>query len=247
MTRVAPAGAFKNASEALRRGLEAGRAGDLPSSLAALQYAADGGNALALYKLGKMYAGGEGVAHDDAKAYEYYSRIVDNYDEDAPDRREISVVASAFVAVGVYTLNGIAKASVEPDPDRALHLFQFAATNFGYANAQYNLARMFLDGNGVGKDSRQAARWLSLAADKSHYQAQALLGHLLFNGQDGIARQRAKGLMWLTLAREGALDPQKDAWVVKLCSDAMTAASDDDRQAAAAYVAGRGKKAAAGN
>ena len=247
MTRVAPARAFKSASDALRQGLEADKAGDVKSSLAALEYAADGGRSLALYKLGKMYAEGEGVAHDDAKAYEYYSRIVDKYDEDAPDRREVSVVASAFVAVGVYTLNGIAKANVEPDPDRALHLFQFAATNFGNANAQYNLARMFLDGNGVDKDSRQAARWLSLAADKNHFQAQAVLGHLLFNGRDGIARQRAKGLMWLTLARDGALDTEKDAWVVKLCNDAMAAASDDDRQAAAAYVAGRGKKAGAGN
>ena len=56
------------------------------------------------------------------------------------------------------------------------------------------------------KDARQAARWLRLAAEKAHAPSQALLGHLLFNGADGIARQRARGLMFLTLARESALD-----------------------------------------
>lgn len=244
LSRVAPARAFKNAADALRQGLEADRAGDVKSSLAALEYAADGGRSLALWKLGKMYADGEGVPHDDLKAYQYFSRIVENYDEDDPNRREMSVVASAFVAVGVYMLNGIAKTSVEADPERAMRLFQFAATNFGSAHAQYNLARMFLDGQGVEKDIRQAARWLSLAAEKNHYQAQAVLGQLLFNGGDGIARQRARGLMWLSLAREGVADAKKDAWVLKLSADALNAASDNDRQAAQVYLSGRTKKAA---
>lgn len=244
LSRVAPARAFKNAADALRQGLEADRAGDVKSSLAALEYAADGGRSLALWKLGKMYADGEGVPHDDLKAYQYFSRIVENYDEDDPNRREMSVVASAFVAVGVYMLNGIAKTSVEADPERAMRLFQFAATNFGSAHAQYNLARMFLDGQGVEKDIRQAARWLSLAAEKNHYQAQAVLGQLLFNGGDGVARQRARGLMWLSLAREGVADAKKDAWVLKLSADALNAASDNDRQAAQVYLSGRTKKAA---
>lgn len=241
---IAPLKSYKNAGDALRQGLEADRVGDLKSSLAALEYAADEGSKQALWKLGKMYADGEGVPHDSLKAYQYYSRIIENYDEDDPNRRDMSFVASAFVAVGIYALNGIPKTNLERDPDRALRLFQFAATNFGSANAQFNLARMFLDGDGVEKDPRQAARWLSLAADKNHYQAQALLGQLLFNGEAGVARRRALGLMWLTLAREGVPDPRKDSWVVKLCGDAMNAASDNDRQAAQIYLAGRGKKAA---
>ena len=154
MVRVAPAGAFKNANEAFRRSLEADKAGDAKSSLAALEYAAEGGRPLALWKLGKMYADGAGVVHDDVKAYQYFSRIVDSYDENEPNRREVAVVADAFVTVGVYALNGVPKANVDADPERALHLFQFAATNFSSANAQYNLARMFLDGSGVEKDGR---------------------------------------------------------------------------------------------
>ena len=46
---------------------------------------------------------------------------------------------------------------------------------------------------------------------KGHHPAQALLGHLLFVGE-GVPRQRARGLMWLTLAKTAAQGP-KDEWV----------------------------------
>ena len=240
--KAAPLHLFKTPYDALKQGLEGYRSGDVKSSVRALEYAAAGGQPLARWKLAKMYADGDGVPQSDLKAYEYFSQIIANYDEDDPNRRELSVVSGAFVAVGVYTLNGIANTKVDADPERAMDLFQYAATNFGDANAQFNLARMFLDGNGVNKDARQAARWLSLAAEKNHFQAQAILGYLLFNGQDGVARQRAKGLMLLTLAHEGATDPVKDAWVIELYAKAMTAANDNDRQAALAYLSVRAKK-----
>ena len=241
--KAAPMSLYKTPYDALRKGMEGYRAGDVKNSVNALEYAAAGGEPLARWKLARMYADGDGVPKSDAKAFEYYEQIVDNYDEEDPNRRELSVVSGAFVAMGVYCLNGIAATKMEPDPSRALELFQFAATNFGDANAQYNLARMFLDGTGVAKDGPQAARWLSRAAEKNHFQAQAVLGYLLFNGADGIARQRAKGLMWLTMARESVTDTAKDSWVIDLYGKATSAANDNDRQAAMAYLNLRGKKA----
>ena len=86
-------------------------------------------------------------------------------------------------------------------------MFSYAASYFSDSNAQYNLARLYLEGTGVRKDARHAARWFNLAAEKGHTASQALLGHLLMTGQ-GVPRQRAKGLMWLTLAREAA-DPDQ--------------------------------------
>ena len=150
----------------------------LDSAIAALKYAAAGGELLAKWKLAKIYANGDGVPRDDLKAFDYFWQIIANYDEDSPNPGDRSIVSSAFVAVGVYSLNGIADTKVRPDPARAMQMFQFAATNFGDANAQYNLARMHLDGVGVAKDSRQALRWLYLAAEKGHLQAQALLGQM---------------------------------------------------------------------
>ncbi len=227
---------YKDAEQALAAGIASYRNGDAKNSVEPLTYAAQGGAALAQWKLGKMYAAGDGVAADDYKAYKYFLQIVQNYDEDETPRREIPVVASAFVAVGAYNLNGIAQAGLKPNPGRARDMFQYAATNFGDADAQYNLARMYLDGSGVEKDARQAARWLRVAAEKGHAPSQAMLGHLLFTGMDGVGRQRAQGLMYLTLARESANDPVNDKWIVDLYDKAMRGATDNDRQAAAAYL-----------
>jgi uncharacterized protein len=115
-------------------------------------------------------------------------------------------------------------------------MFQFAATRFGDANAQYNLARVHLDGVGVDKDGREAIRWLFLAVDKGHLKAEALLGQTLFTGREGVRPQRALGLMWLTLAREAAIDSKKDKWIIDLYDKAVAAANDGDRQDALAFL-----------
>ena len=237
--KAAPAGQaldmFKDPHQALQAALESYRAGNPASSVEALKYAAAGGKSLAQWKLGKMYADGDGVPRDDYKAFQYFQAIVDSYDEDTANWREKSVVASAFVAVGVFELNGIPGSRLHPDPDDAMRMFLYAATNFSDSNAQYNLARLYMDGvAGLAKDNRQAARWLNLAAEKGHVKSQALLGHLLFAG-DGMQRQHARGLMWLTLAREGANGKAQD-WVNALYDQDMKAASDTDRQVALVYL-----------
>ena len=223
---------FKNSLHALNEAILGLRSGDAASSVEALKYAAAGGQSLAQWKLARMYAAGEGVPHDDAKAYEYFLQIVTSYDEDNLSRREIGIVSSAYVAVGIYALNGLPQIKMKPDVFRAHELFQFAASTFGDPNAQYNLARIYLDGAGIKRDPRQAAGWLVLAAEKSHMEAQALLGNLLFTGQ-GVQRQRPKGLMYLTLAVESAGDDPKHAWIVDLHGKALSVASDGDRQTAA--------------
>ncbi|MGE3246182.1 MAG: tetratricopeptide repeat protein [Beijerinckiaceae bacterium] len=229
---MAPLELFKNPRMALQRGMETYQKGDVANSLAALKYAAEGGEPLAQWKLGRMYADGEGVQKNDAEAYSYFARIVRDYKEDQLDPRERSVVASAFVAVGVYNLTGIPRSRVHKNVQRALHLFHYAATVFGNADAQYNLARMYLDGAGTERNPRQALPWLRYAAEKNHVEALAVLGNLLFAGDSGVARQRAKGLMYLTLARELAGARQKLAWVPRLHQQAIVASSDFDRDMA---------------
>lgn len=233
---TAPLPMFKDPRAALRIGLENYHAGNTKKSVEALRYAADGGESLAQWKLGRMYADGDGVTRDDAKAYSYFSRLVEHFAEDEPSPRERLMAAGAFVAVGVYYLEGIAAAKISPDVSRAFDLFRYAATYFGNADAQYNLARMYLDGNGVAKDARQAANWLDLSARKGHAPSQALLGHLIFNGEAGGPPQRARGLMYLTLARETAGDRPSDQWIVDLHARALTQASEADRKGAVAML-----------
>ena len=76
----------------------------------------------------------------------------------------------------------------------------------------------------------QAARWLRLAATKGQRSAQALLGGMLFQGQ-GVARQPAAGLAWLTLAKDGA--SAQEAWITETYRSALAQASMDERTQAA--------------
>jgi len=113
-------------------------------------------------------------------------------------------------------------------------MFHYAATYFADPDAQYDLARLYLEGVGAAKDSRQAVRWLSLASQKGQYQAQALLGAMLFKGEH-VRRQASRGLMWLTLARDSAVGPG-DKWITELYDSAFKQATDDERAVALIYL-----------
>jgi uncharacterized protein len=197
------------------------------TSLTSLQYAAEGGHPVAQWKLGRMYADGDGVTQDDLRAFEYFSRIANAHAEDSPSAPQAAIVANAFVALGRYYLNGIPNSKIKSDPDRAREMFSYAASYFGNADAQYDLARLYLKGVGSSRDDfRYGARWLGLAAQKGQHQAQALLGQMLFNGEQ-LPRQAARGLMWLTLARDSAAPDE--TWIKESYNKAFAKASDDDR------------------
>jgi len=228
---------FKDPQTALRVGLENYHAGNATTSIEALRYAAEGGESLAQWKLGRMYADGDGVARDELKAYNYFQRIVEHFSDDDPDPGVRSLVSNAFVSLGVYLRKGVAgtTARVAPDPERAFELFRYAATYFRNADAQYQLARMYLDGAFIKKDMRQALNWLDLAARKGHAQAQALIGQLMFDGAGGVG-QRPRGLMYLTLARESAQGAAADQWIVDSHARALATASEAERMAAVAML-----------
>ncbi len=218
--------------EAFRSGTQALRAGDAQSGLKALEYAAENGHAIAQWKLGRMYADGDQVRRDDVRAFEYFRDIVDGHADDSLGTPQARFVANAFVALGGYYVTGIPNSPVTANPSRARDLFAYAASYFGDADAQYQLGRMLIEGQGGPKDVWQAARWLKLAADKGQYQAQALLGTTLFKGQ-AMPRQVPRGLMYLTLAHDAA--PQ-EKWVADLHASAFQQATDDERALALSYL-----------
>src|ERR1043165_2468466 len=181
------------------------------SSLTALTYAAEGGHPVAQWKLGRMYADGDGVAQDELRAFEYFSKIANQHAEDNPSAPQAGIVANAFVALGRYYLSGIPNSKVKSDPERAREMLYYAASYFGNADAQYDLARLYL--KGVDATSNELAvglRWMNTAAKKGQHLAQAQLGEMLFNG-DRMRPQRARGLMFLALACEGATPDE--AWI----------------------------------
>ena len=224
------------AMEAFRSGAKSLKSGETAKGIHALEYAAENGHALAQWKLGRMYAEGDGVARNDFKAFEYFRGIADNHAEDNPNTPQARFVANAFVALGHYYLDGIPKTKIARDPERARAMFDYAASYFRDPDAQYYLAKLYLDGTGAPQDSRQAARWFGLSAQKGQCAAQAMLGAMLFAG-DHVPRQAARGLMWLTLAKDSARAADQP-WVAKLYDSAFTQATEDERALALVYLKG---------
>ena len=150
-----------------------------------------------------------------------------------PGTPQARFIANAFVALGNYYLTGIPSSPVRADSDRARDMYAYAASYFGDPDAQYHLGRMYLDGAGGARDPKQAARWLTLAARKGQYEAQALLGSILFKGEY-VPRQASRGLMWLTLARDAA--PPRESWIAELHAAALKQATEDERAIALIYL-----------
>jgi uncharacterized protein len=205
--------------------------GEKAKEFSALQYAADQGQIGAQWKIGRMLAEGDGVAQNELRAFEYFSRIANSHADEPPGTTQARIVASAFVALGRYYLKGIPNSTVEPDADRARQMFLYAASYFGDANAQYELGQLYLDGS--PSDVHEAARWFLLAATKGHCRAEVALGDILFRGQK-VPRQAARGLMWLTLGRDCA--GADEQWVQPLYDDAFRSANDDERATALVYL-----------
>jgi hypothetical protein len=219
--------------QAFQSGTRALRAGDTKAGLTALEYAAANGHPMAAWKLGRMYADGDGVKQSDLRAFEYFRAIADAHADEVPGTPQARFVANAFVALGTYYLEGIRDSAVKADADRAREMYSYAASYFGDPDAQYHLGRMYLDGTGGIREPKQAARWLSLAANKGQYQAQAVLGAMLFKGEY-VPRQAPRGLMWLTLARDAAAP--REGWIAELHAAALKQATEDERAIALVYL-----------
>jgi uncharacterized protein len=209
----------------LREWFRVRQLGDIEGARKLLEDAARDGDVGAAWELGRMYADGDGVKQNHQLAFEYFGGIADSHADEPLGTAQARFVANAFVRLASYYLTGIPNSNVKPDAVRARDMFNYAASYLGDRDAQYRLGRMYLDGQGVGKDTKQGIRWLSLAADKGQYQAQAMFGALLFKGQY-LARNAAGGLMYLILARDAAT--VEETWITELYSAASKQATAEE-------------------
>ncbi len=218
-------------SEAFRMGYKSYKAGDTESAIEALNFAAEQGHTAALWKLGKMYAKGDGVTRDDGKAFDIFMRIAGASSDVNPRSRDASYVADSLVMLGRYYETGIPE-RLEADPAVARQIYLHAASYFGDAEAQYQLGRLYQQGLGGEASVRQAARWYKLAARKGHAGAQAQFGLLLLKGE-GTKRNAVKGLMWLSLARRQAVDNDS---IIALHQKAFASAPESEKATAMAMA-----------
>lgn len=211
-----------------QRGFDAYKSGHKDEAVEAYRYAAENGQIGATWKLARMYAEGDGVTRNDYQAFKFFSEIIDQDVE--PGSPEESYVSDALVALAGYMKTGI-PGSVDADPATAQEYYMRAAANYRNAEAQYEMGKMFLTGEGGVKTSvRQAGRWLQLAAAKGHAGAQATLGNLLFQSGKVV-----RGLAMMTAALERA--PASDRpWIRGMQEEAFAVADEADRRTAIALA-----------
>ena len=229
---VPPRAALPTPQEAFRAGTQALRQGKTDQGVMELEYAAEQGVPGAIWKLGRMYADGDGVKANKARSYEYFRRLTTAHADEAAGTANARFLANAFVTLGLYHLDGI-PGTLRADPNVAREMFRYAASYYADPEAQYYLGRLYLLGKGAPKDAIQAARWLRLSANKGDHRAQALLGGMLFKGEQ-VSRQAALGLFWLIIAKDGA--GPDESWITDMYSSALAQASENERALAHKYL-----------
>jgi len=211
--------------DVFRFGFSAYKSGHKDQAVEAYRYAAENGQLGASWKLARMYAEGDGVAEDDFEAFKYFSEIVEQDVE--PGSPEETYVSDALVALGSYLKQGIPGTPVKRDMLAAQEYFMRAAATYRNPAAQFEVGKMFLEGEGGVKASlRQAGRWLQLAAAKGHAGAQATLGQLLFESGKVV-----RGLAMMTAALERA-SPADQSWIRNMQEEAFAVVEEKDRRTA---------------
>lgn len=149
-----------------------------------LKKAADEGNPEAQYRLGLLYANGEGVELDYVEAAFWF-------DESA--RQDLT---DAQRALAWLYANGY---GVDQDNQQARHWYVQAAES-GDPDAQCLVGHMYLVGRfDAPIDIQSAMLWFEQAAAQNHATAQYMLGKL-FAGGESVAQNDEAAFQWLTLA-----------------------------------------------
>ena len=223
---------YASATEAYREGVTALKGGQMVVALPALEYAAKRGVLGAQLKLARLYAAGHDVPEDDAKAFSYFQDIADQYADISPSSPIAKYVGESLVALGQYYATGIPAIPLPANPRYAADIYRHAASYFGDAEAQYQLGRLYLSGEGVEKNPSLAVNWLATAAKKQHAAAQATLGELLWKG-DEVRQRQARGLALLTLAHENSkAGGDEPKWIADLYQDAFAKSDNATRKEA---------------
>ena len=234
MAELAPSPGDDSPSEmAMHKGLIAYRSRGYAEAARYFEKAVKGGEPLAAWYLGEMYRLGLGVSLNAATAIKFYQRVASLYDPNEPRPQVLSLCVDAVARLGDYYRDG-ANGVLAADPLRAYQLYSLAAIH-GHPGAQYGLATMYLKGVGLNRNPGQGIKWLKLSAGKRYVPAQMLLGELYWKGK--IVRQdRAKAIMWYTLAEQTA-HPGTQAKVITRLQSLVSQASASEREAGQAKAA----------
>ncbi|WP_429817027.1 exopolysaccharide production regulator ExoR [Ensifer sp. B1-9] len=207
-------------------GFSAYKNGRKDEAIEAYKYAAEKGHTGSRWALANMYAYGDGVAENDLEAFKIYSEIAQQGVE--PGSEDTGYFVNALISLAGYYRRGIPDSPIKSDMAQARQLYFQAASTFGVAEAQFQLARMLLSGEGGSVNVQQAKKWLNRARKSGHAGAMGVFGNVIF--QEG---QTVRGLAYMTAALDQC-SPKDRPWMQSMQEQAFSLASEDDRRTAIA-------------
>ncbi|MFA5950484.1 MAG: tetratricopeptide repeat protein [Hyphomicrobium sp.] len=227
---------FTSAREALKQGISAYQGGYYELAIPALEFAAARNEFLASYYLARVYSDNTGSQTNHAKAYEIYEKIADEHiDADPDEDPRAPFVGKALTALAGYVRRGLPEIGLRPDAERAVFYLKNASTTFNDEDAQYELAKLQLKGEGVETNVALGRYWLSVLSKSGHAGAQAFLADLLWRGRH-VEPDPARALALISLAVENA--PQQDRlWIEDIYQNIYCGAGEGIRTQATGLVA----------
>lgn len=227
---------YKSPAAALQAGLTAYKRGDYASALPALEFAAAGNVLLAQYALAQLYSDNAGPETDHAKAYMLYQSIADEYaDADPDDDKRAPLIAKSLTALAGYLRVGIPEIGLNADYRRAADYLHHAALFFGDEDAQFELVKMKLKGEGIPEDIANAKHWLAVLTQRGHAGAQAFLADLYWRGKF-MQQDKIRAFALIAVAVEHA-PPRERIWIEDVYQNIFCGAGEGIRKQATGMVA----------
>jgi TPR repeat protein len=147
--------------------------------LRTLRRLGESGNAAVMYRLGRMYASGIGVARDDAEAIRWF---------------RMGAAAGNLSATTMYAIGLIEGRGTGRDPQEGVRLLKSAADREN-PEAMHRLAVMLVNGKVVDKDIPEAVHLMTKAAEAGHSPAMVDLA-VMYNQGIGVQANPAKAAHW---------------------------------------------------
>jgi uncharacterized protein len=237
---------FKSPDDAMRQGIAAFNGGYYEIAVPALEAVAETSPSIGRFYLARIYADNEGAYTDHAKAYGIFKTLADELQDVDPDDDTLApIAAKSLTAVSSYLRDGITGADLKPDVSAADRALQRAALTFNNEDAQFELAKVLLRGEGPditlgGTDDpsskiENGRHWLSRLSRAGHAGAQAFLADLLWRGKF-VIKDQAAALNLIDVA-VGHAPPHERVWIEDIYQNIFCNAGEGVRQQATGRVA----------
>ncbi len=147
--------------------------------LRTLRRLGEAGNAAVMHRLGRIYAGGVGVARDDAEAIRWFRM----------GAAAGNLNATTMLGVGLIEGRGTGR-----DPQEGVRLLKSAADR-NNLDAMHRLGVILVNGKVTDKDIPEAVHLLTKASEAGHAPAMVDLA-VMYNQGIGVQVNAAKAAMW---------------------------------------------------